>query len=214
MELIVPVIIRPGEVPPSSEYQRVANLRLGDVQAGPAPEALTVPQWIALMDPHVRYTTRRGVRSAALRSPDLGVLAGTEYANRADLSCKVFNLHPPEIRGAVKELRPEPYVQPDDGVCVNQAGYVAYWWGYRLHLNHCLCADISALLAIGSGAVQVAAALTAANVPLALGLSVIAIVLTVYSATMAEMDAHCNNAGCYVESTWVSPGTPWLAQVC
>lgn len=201
----------------SGELSRVSALRANAaLNAETLPPTLSVAQWIDVMTPHVREEVAPGHHKAQLAAGDsLGILAGSSYASLAELSCAVFNALPLDLKQQVGDDGVlHPYDIHADSVCTPAGRYVAYWWGFKWYMNHCLVTELTAIASAGGGAAGIAAALTAACPVAAIVLGIVAGYLAIYSGALVGCDGHCTQGGAYLNATWASIGTPWCSAVC
>jgi hypothetical protein len=100
--------------------------------------------------------------------------------------------------------------------CVANASATAYWWGFRIYMDHCLCNDIAFGIAGGStvtgvvfgilAATEVVSAIGAGWIGLAVG------IIVTMAAWIAWADGYCGGVGCNYNQSWTVQG--WITTVC
>jgi hypothetical protein len=100
--------------------------------------------------------------------------------------------------------------------CVEYANVTAYWWGFRIYMNHCLCNDIKLILAGGGATLSaIFAILVEAGVASVIGGVWVGLAVGII-ATMAAWidwaDNYCGNMGCNYNQSWTVQG--WITTVC
>jgi hypothetical protein len=195
----------------TNEHERIRDLRAAEVDLNDPPASMSVLQWIRVFDPVIKEERQAGVSRFFVDTDNAAVAAAGEYSTIASASCAVHNELPESARAiSCREQVPERFEV--ESFCVRSGTFAAYWWGYSIYCNHCLCADIS----FGeNGATAIAGVLSAAigGIP-GIVLAAVAGYLAIEAAWLAWADNQCGNIGAFINGTWLSIGTPWVKTAC
>ena len=192
----------------SKEHDRIISLRRESILEG-NPPTLSIPEWIAVMDPFITEKHSHGLLSYRLGDTRAEL---SDFAEIAAMSCAAFNGLPERHRTHKPEdFTPKPFVFSAER-CDEEGQYRSYWWGPSLYLNHCACIHVG-LLEASAGAITGFLAALIGGIP-AIVLSAVAAFLAIESAWLLSADAYCDNGGAFVQQTWLSLGTPWIKNVC
>lgn len=211
-------LVEPMPVQLSLELEQHAILRASQF-GGHVPDSINVGQWISLAEPGmVASTDSHGHMTYSFDAPKTHFVADSTYVGIAELTCVVYNALPPESRVVPASINPA--VIAPDANCTSHVTQVSYWWGAKIHFDHCACNDVElALVGTGSSAATAAGLLGIFGTltgPGLLAAGVVAIVCTAvagaaatYAGAFTWADTKSGN-GAYLNFTWVSPGTPWV----
>lgn len=209
----MPQLLLPNASPIiTNEHERIRDLRATAVDLNNPPASMSVLQWIHVFDSVIREERQAGVSRFFIDTNNAAVAAAGEYSTIASASCAVHNELPESARAiSRREQVPERSEMIAD-VCVAAGSFAAYWWGYSIYCNHCLCADIS----FGEGTASAIAGLLSAaigGIP-AIVLAAVAGYLAIEAGWLAWADNQCGNIGAFINGTWLSIGTPWVKTAC
>jgi hypothetical protein len=98
--------------------------------------------------------------------------------------------------------------------CTPHASISFYWWGFRIHLDHCFCKMIPVFGAVGTGVgAGVASLLAASQVAGGPYVAIAAGIIAFMAGWIAYADGACTpNSGANYNQSWTVQG--WITTVC
>ena len=136
--------VEPMPVQLTPELEQHAQLR-GSQFGDQVPDSMNVVQWMQLAEAGMTASTdSQGHITYSLNVSKTRLAADSTYVGVAELTCAVYNALPAESRIAPANI--EPAVIANDADCVSHTQEISYWWGGKIHFDHCACNDVELVL--------------------------------------------------------------------